>query len=269
MNTSRHLVISALIASLLLSTSGCALLTPEAPRSDLETQRRLELLDNHLEEVRTAAQWRRRVTAAATAGSGVATIAVGMYVRTVETAEGPPAQPTDPNQQEAPFSTGLFLTGGILVGFGVFLYFFPSTAEFAVEHYKKRRGEPNDAEELFMTPLTFGERTLQSVALSDLNTRMQYGAPLLLGGLGLIALGTTANEELDTQGITTFVALGLLSAIGGGIITFSRTEAERRWSQYQDEVEAMQAGEPAPTSHLEVLPVLLPSGGGLVGSLTF
>ncbi len=234
------------------AASGCAIIPAPPPRTPAEAIRRAELLDDHLTQTRDAAIDRRHLTGGATMGVGVATVAGGLYLRTLEDADAPEGEDT--------LANSVLLVGALTGAVGLVVFFFPTEAEVKAGRYLDARQDPTRSPE---STLLLGERALRSVALEDGLDRLEWGLPLL--ALGLLALGTPlyAPSDTPTATLASATSFGALLALGGGFITFTPTTAEARWSDYLRQAEALQQGEEAPALSWRVAPSITGEGAGI------
>lgn len=232
--------------------SGCAIIPAPPPRTPTEAMQRAALLDGHLTQTRDAAIDRRHITGGATMGVGVATVAGGLYLRTLEDADGA--------EGEDALANGVLLVGALTGAVGLVVFFFPTEAEVKAARYLDARQDPSRSPK---STLLLGEQALRSVALEDGLDRLEWGLPLL--ALGLLALGTPlyAPSDTSTATLTSTTTFGALLALGGGFITFTPTTAEARWSDYLRQVEGLQRGEDSPVLSWRITPTITGEGAGI------
>lgn len=110
--------------------------------------------------------------------------------------------------------------------------------------------------------LDYGERELESLADRTRLARILDASINILVGVSIVPLYLGPNEfEVDTFG--TFVIIGAsISVISGVINLLSRSEAERRWSAYEELSERLEREEQSAALRLRWGAMPLPGGAG-------
>ncbi len=145
----------------------------------------------------------------------------------------------------------LYLYGGAGVARGIIdLVLDPNTSDAAVEYSHMPMGTLEQAEER----LRFGESELESIADMSRLSRILDASINIAAGAAFVPLYLGPNDfEIDTFGAIVLVTAGV-SVVTGVINLFTRSEAERRWSAYEelrDRLTASAAGDSADNDALE------------------
>ncbi|RLB48941.1 MAG: hypothetical protein DRJ42_22145, partial [Deltaproteobacteria bacterium] len=133
----------------------------------------------------------------------------------------------------------------------------PNTREPYVEFAHMPMGT---TEEVY-AKLAYGEQELESIARAFRITRIIDASLNIAVGLAIIPLYLGPNDfEVDAFGAFVIIGAGI-SVISGLISLFSRTEAERRWSGYEELLERLDEREESAGIQLRYGAMPLPGGG--------
>lgn len=160
----------------------------------------------------------------------------------------------------------LFVFGGAGLARGaVDLLLTPNTRE----PYVAFTHMPMSTTEQVYAKLAYGEQELESIARAFRITRI-IDASLNIGvGLAIIPIYLGPNDfEIDAFGAFVIIGAGI-SVISGLISLFSRTEAERRWSGYEELLERLDESQETSRVQLRYGAMPLPGGGAFSLGGTF
>lgn len=160
----------------------------------------------------------------------------------------------------------LYVYGGAGVARGIIdlaLMPSPSDAHIAFSHMPMNTMGQVEAR------LAFGEEELETLADRTRLARILDASINILVGVAIVPLYLGPNDfEIDTFG--TFVLIGAgISVISGVINLLSRSEAERRWSAYQELSERLEREEQSASLQLRFGAAPLPGGGAFTLGAVF